>query len=115
MQADSLPVEPPGKPKNTEVGSLSLLQIFPTQESNWGLLHYRHIHHLSYQGRLKRAWNVPERGVCGKTYVREERKNQIMEDEVILIVQKSLFRVWSRDIWGIILCTIVLGELSNKA
>ena len=28
---DSLPAEPPGKPKNTGVGSLSLLQgIFPT-------------------------------------------------------------------------------------
>ena len=26
LQADSLPSEPPGKPKNTEVGSLSLLQ-----------------------------------------------------------------------------------------
>ena len=26
LQADSLPAEPPGKPKNTEVGSLSLLQ-----------------------------------------------------------------------------------------
>ena len=34
LQADSLPVEPQGKPKNTGVGSLSLLQwIFPTQES----------------------------------------------------------------------------------
>jgi len=33
LQADSLPSEPPGKPKNTGVGSLSLLQgIFPTQE-----------------------------------------------------------------------------------
>ena len=33
LQADSLPAEPPGKPKNTGVGSLSLLQqIFPTQE-----------------------------------------------------------------------------------
>ena len=32
------------KPKNTGVGSLSLLQrIFPTQESNWGLLHCRRI------------------------------------------------------------------------
>ena len=31
-----------GKPKNTGVGSLSLLQqIFLTQESNWGLLHCR--------------------------------------------------------------------------
>ena len=35
LQADSLPAEPPGKPKNTGVGSLSLLQgIFLTQESN---------------------------------------------------------------------------------
>ena len=42
LQADSLPGEPPGKPKNTGVGSLSLLQqIFPTQELNWGLLHCR--------------------------------------------------------------------------
>ena len=33
-----------GKPKNTGVGSLSLLQwIFPTQELNWGLLHCRQI------------------------------------------------------------------------
>ena len=33
LQADSLPAEPPGKPKNAGVGSLSLLQgIFPTQE-----------------------------------------------------------------------------------
>ena len=32
LQADSLPSEPPGKPKNTGVGSLSLLQqIFLTQ------------------------------------------------------------------------------------
>ena len=37
LQADSLPAEPQGKPKNTGVGSLSLLQgIFPTQESNPG-------------------------------------------------------------------------------
>ena len=33
LQADSLPAEPQGKPKNTGVGSLSLLQqIFLTQE-----------------------------------------------------------------------------------
>ena len=51
LQVDSLPSEPPRKTKNTRVGSLSLLQwIFPTQESNWGLLHCRHIlFHLSYQ------------------------------------------------------------------
>ena len=38
MQADSLPGEPPGKPKNTGMSSYSLLQgIFPTQGSNPGL------------------------------------------------------------------------------
>ena len=40
LQVDSLLSEPPGKPKNTGVGSLSLLQEnFLTQESNWGLPH----------------------------------------------------------------------------
>ena len=51
LQEDSLPAEPQGKPKNTGVGSLSLLQwIFMTQESNWGLLLCRQIlYQLSYQ------------------------------------------------------------------
>ena len=53
LQADSLPAEPQGKPKNTGVGSLSLLQgIFPTQELNQYLLHFRQIpYQLSYQER----------------------------------------------------------------
>ena len=39
LQADSLLTEPLGKPKNTGVGSLPLLQgLFPTQELNLGLL-----------------------------------------------------------------------------
>ena len=56
LQEDSLPTEPQGKPKNTRVGSLFLLQqIFPTQESNWGLLHCRQIlYQLSYEGRSNR-------------------------------------------------------------
>ena len=51
LQADSLPAEPQGKPKNSGVGSLSLLQwIFPTQELNQGLLHCRWIlYQLNYQ------------------------------------------------------------------
>ena len=55
LQADSLPAEPQGKPQNTEVGSLSLLQwIFPIQESNWGLLHCRQtLYQLSSPGSLK--------------------------------------------------------------
>ena len=52
LQVDSLPAEPPWKPKNTGVGRLSLLQgIFLTQESNQGLLHCRWIlYQLSCQG-----------------------------------------------------------------
>ena len=52
LLADSLPAEPPGKPKNTRVSSLSLLQqILPTQEWNQGVLHCRRIlYKLSYQG-----------------------------------------------------------------
>ena len=41
-QTDSLLSESPGKPMNTGAGSRPLLQgIFPTQESNQGLLHCR--------------------------------------------------------------------------
>ena len=55
LQADPLPSKPQGQPKNTGVGSLSLLPwIFPTQELNRGLLHCRRIlYQLSYQGSLK--------------------------------------------------------------
>ena len=55
LQVDSLPSKPPGKPKNTGVGNLSLLQgIFLTQESNWGLLHCSQtLYQLSYQGTLQ--------------------------------------------------------------
>ena len=52
LQADSLPPEPPGKLKNTGVGSLFLLQqIFPSQGLNQSLLHCRWLlYHLSHQG-----------------------------------------------------------------
>ena len=55
LQADSLLSEPPGKPKHTGVGHLSLLQgILLTQESNRGLLHCRWIlYQRSYQGSPK--------------------------------------------------------------
>ena len=65
LQAGSLPAEPLGKPKNTGVGSLSLLlQIFPTQELNQGLLHCRWIlYWLSHQG-IKEVV-VGEGHICG--------------------------------------------------
>ena len=62
LQAESLPAELQGKPKNTGVGSLSVLQgIFPTQKSNWGLQHCSLdspalswiLYQLSYQGSMK--------------------------------------------------------------
>ena len=74
LQVDSLPSEPPGKPQNTGLGSLSLLQgIFPTQESNRGHLHCRQIvYQLSSQGSpttavwLKGKWNDEQAGsACG--------------------------------------------------
>ena len=61
LQAGSLLSEPPGKPKNTGVGSLSFLQgIFLTQELNQGLLHCRQIlYQLSYQGSPSKGKVVP--------------------------------------------------------
>ena len=69
LRADSLQSEPLGKPKNTGVGSLSLLQgIFLTQESSRGLLHCTWIlYQLSYQGKYSlfihilshTKWQVP--------------------------------------------------------
>ena len=52
LQVESLPAEPQGKPKNTEVGSLSVLQgIFPIEKSNQRLLHCRQVlYQLSNQG-----------------------------------------------------------------
>ena len=55
LQVGSLPSEPPGKPKNTGMGSLSLVQgIFLTEESNLGLLNCRQIlYKQSHQGSPK--------------------------------------------------------------
>ena len=65
LQADSLPAEPQGKPQNTGVGSLSLLQwIFLIQESSQGPLQCRRIlYQLSYQGSLEFSNSVVLRQV----------------------------------------------------
>ena len=51
-QADSLPAEPQGKPKNTGVGSLSLLQHLPNPgiEPGSSALQVDFFYQLSYQG-----------------------------------------------------------------
>ena len=65
LQVDSLPTEPSGKPKNTGVGSHSCHQVFfPTQESNWGLLHCRWIlYQLRYQGSPCKDYHPAENPV----------------------------------------------------
>jgi len=59
LQVDSLLSGPPRNPKKTGVDSLSLLQgIFPTQESNLGLLpSWQILYQLSYQGSLSNKNN----------------------------------------------------------
>ena len=64
LQVDSLPVELQGKPKNTGVGSLSLLQeIFPTKELNRGPLHCRRIlYQLSCGELASKTWKQTNPG-----------------------------------------------------
>ena len=68
QQADSVPAEPQGKPKNIGVGSLSLLQgLFLTQESTPGFLHCRWIlYQLSYQGspNCRRNYGIRKFSFC---------------------------------------------------
>ena len=63
LQVDSSLTGPPGKPKNSGVGSLSFLQgIFLIQKSNRGLLHCRWlVYQLRYQGSsyiLEYDWGI---------------------------------------------------------
>ena len=53
--------EPQGKPKNTGVGNLALLQrIFPTQEANQGPLHCRQIlYQLSFRETKSKIQCLP--------------------------------------------------------
>ena len=57
LQEDFLLSEPPRKPMKTGVGSLSLLQgIFPTQESNQGLLDCSGFYHLTTLTHSSKAY-----------------------------------------------------------
>ena len=77
LQVDSIPSEPPGKPKDTGVVSLSLHQgNFPIVQSNRGLLHCRQIlYWLSYLGSLMRLYlwssfaeSTPDKEVFALSY-----------------------------------------------
>ena len=75
LQANYLPAEPQGKPKNTEVGSLSPLQgIFLTQELNRGLLHCRQIlYQLRHKGSnsttVQFSYSLSWSCICTYTYM----------------------------------------------
>ena len=87
IEADSLPAEPPGKPKNTGVGSLSLLQqIFLSQESNRGLLHCRRIlYQLSYQHLWKMTFEQHwDKGIVGH---RKEKMCFIYQLLIVSVMQ----------------------------
>ena len=100
LQADSLPTEPQGKPKNTGVGNLYLLQwIFPAQ----CLLHFRRIlYQLSYQGNPKQV-ELPElvvtdHGVCFtcNLFERQVEENLGIPKAIFLILQTEKLR--SREV-----------------
>ena len=68
----SLPSDSPQKPQNTGMGSLCLLQgifpIFPTLETNWGLLHCRWIlDQLSHLGSPGMCLGVGKFNLYSKT------------------------------------------------
>ena len=95
FRADSLPAKPPGKPKNTGVGSLSLLQrIFLTQESNPGTWsrnsHCRQIlYQLNYQGSPWLSGYPPIVWPCFLPLI------QLQASFVIKITLQAL-RVWAK-------------------
>ena len=69
LPGSSVHGDSPGK--NTRVGCRALLQgIFPTQESNWGLLHCRQIlYQLSYQGSPKICIHILYVSIICKAYL----------------------------------------------
>ena len=86
LQVDSLLSEPPGKSKNTGVGSLSILQgIFPIQKSNQSLLHCRQIlYQLSYQGSPE-----PQHVACWELTSGHQPRNTHTEDSSMCMKDTS--------------------------
>ena len=78
-----LPTEPQGKPKNTGVGSLSLLQqTFLIQELNWGLLNCRQIlYQVSYQGSPKWYVDSPLGNQIPVSHVTERDTHHYINEE----------------------------------
>jgi len=66
FQIDSLPAEPPGKPKNTGVGSLSFLPSLPRNQPGVSCIAGNSLpaerEALTWHGRLIRKWRPKEEG-----------------------------------------------------
>ena len=113
LQVDSLLSEPQGKPKNTGVGGLSLLQgIFLTQESNQSLLYCRWIlYQLSYQGnRYMLQHEINLENINEKSQTQKDHKlwfhlyemsrtGKSTEVESILVDAK-VWGEWDVTLWG---------------
>ena len=87
LQVDSLLSEPPGKPKNTGAGSLSLLQgNFQFQESNSGLLHCKQIlYQLSYQGSPLMIYN-------SIIFLFTNQDAMVLSNSYIIIIVKDIYQ-----------------------
>ena len=111
LQADSLPSEPAGKPKNTEMGSLSLLQrFFLTQESDQSLLHYRRILcQLSYQGS-----RVSQSNFCIFIPISQESWNNV-KGNIWMISQRTSFEKSMTEIRKRLLFCLLLHSLRGRS
>ena len=99
LLSDSLPAEPQGKPRNTGVGSLLLLQgNLPNQESNWNLLHSRWIlYQLSHQGSPKWTWGKTHLTCFG--HVTGETISAVLEHRDSGVICNLSYPEWFRS-WG---------------
>ena len=99
LQTDSLLPEPPGKPKNTGVGNLSLLQgTFLTQESNQGLLQCRWIlYQLSYHKILLKF---------GFLYSLDYWKTRLLPNVISQLVIKISLLMWVTLLFSYLLLSL---------
>ena len=117
LQVEYLPIEPPGKPRNTGMGSLSLLQeILPTQVSNWGLLHCRWIlYQRSYHGFEKHSLKCI--GISflvdsqGLVHVQSSRKRLLLSNH---LNKKGVIHIWKIILLGHILPVIKFTHFKEK-
>ena len=109
LQVESSPAGPLGKPKNTGVGGLSLLQgTFPTQESNWGLCNCRQI---LYQLRDQRSPGGRKRSKC---LWRMDRKMESLEGNRSYIITYVTTKINISNNWSIFKICKKLVHFNSK-